>query len=72
MNYERREVRWRLLAIEQKTHIDVAVNDAEAAVGEAAKFIDFYQRRPKFRVEALGNARNVFADFVHRACRIDI
>ena len=55
-----------------KTHIDVAVYDAEAAVGEATKFIDFYQRRPEFSVEALGNARNVFTDFVHRACKIDI
>ena len=62
---EPRDLRWRLLAVKQQTHVDIAVDGTEAAVGEAAQLVDFDQRRPKARAEVLGNPRNVFDDFVH-------
>jgi hypothetical protein len=65
LSYQGCDIGWRLLAVEQKTHIEVAVNNTEAAVCEAAQLVYFDQRRPKLRTEVLGNTCNVFGDLDH-------
>ena len=56
---EPRDLRWRLLTVKQQTHVDIAVDGTEAAVGEAAELVHFDQRRPQLRGEVFGDARNV-------------
>src|SRR5512145_1576477 len=56
--------RW-LRAVEQQTHIDIAVNRAKAAMGEAAELVNLDERRSQPCIEKIGDAQNIAVDVVH-------